>query len=52
MFRLAQEVPMTKPIVEQLSTIVDELEEANELACAAHLQLVIDRLEERNQAIS
>lgn len=49
---MVQEVHMTKPIVERLSTIVHELEDANELICAAHLQLVIDKLEGQGPAIS
>lgn len=36
-------------LANQLSAIVDELERADELICAAHLQFVIDKLEMSNR---
>lgn len=37
-------MPKIRRLASQLSAIVDELEQAEELICAAHLQFVIDKL--------
>lgn len=41
-------VSLTSGISCELAVIVDRLEKANELVCAAHLQFVIDKLEMRS----
>jgi hypothetical protein len=44
-----QTMPKIRQLANQLSAIVAELERADELICAAHLQFVIDKLEMPNR---
>lgn len=40
---------MSANILSQLNSIIDELVEDEEFVCAAHLQMVVDRLAERTE---
>ena len=41
---------MTIPIVDELASIRDHLDQIDELICAAHIQMVIDTLLKRSKA--
>ncbi len=40
---------MTVPIVDELASIRDHLDQIDELICAAHIQMVIDTLLKRSE---